>query len=140
MIAGRRDRDIVDTVLTESFISVGLFLHPRLGRSLVGSRAHTCTGGVDREAGCWLEPSDYGGIGFILILPITHLGVIVDQELSYAEHFTGPWLQWSLTGLTRSCFNNLRQLRGSPALIPFLEFLQLLSTATLAHAFIVNIA
>lgn len=131
MIAGRRDRDIVDTVLTESFISVGLFLHPRLGRSLVGSRAHTCTGGVDREAGCWLEPSDYGGIGFILILPITHLGVIVDQELSYAEHFTG---------LTRSCFNNLRQLRGSPALIPFLEFLQLLSTATLAHAFIVNIA
>src|SRR6218665_3018134 len=56
-------------------------------------------------------------------IDIRDLGVILDQELSFAEH---------ISSLTRSCFYQLRQLRVVS------RSLSSSSTATLVHAFILN--
>src|SRR6218665_909701 len=62
-------------------------------------------------------------ITFVFSTSVRDLGVILDQELSFAEH---------ISSLTHSCFYQLRQLRVvSRALSSY-------STATLVHAFILN--
>src|SRR6218665_348492 len=58
---------------------------------------------------------------FVFYTSVRDLGVILDQELSFAEH---------ISSLTRSCFYQLRQLRVVS------HSLSSSSTATLVHAFI----
>src|SRR6218665_2039992 len=60
---------------------------------------------------------------FVFSTSVRDLGVILDQELSLAEH---------ISSLTRSCFYQLRQLRVVS------RSLSSSSTATLVHAFILN--
>lgn len=60
---------------------------------------------------------------FVFSTSVRDLGVILDQELSFAEH---------ISSLTRSCFYQLRQLRVVS------RSLSSSSTATLVHAFILN--
>ena len=60
---------------------------------------------------------------FVFSTSIRDLGVILDQELSFAEH---------ISSLTRSCFYQLRQLRVVS------RSLSSSSTATLVNAFILN--
>src|SRR6218665_2172581 len=60
---------------------------------------------------------------FVFFTSVRDLGVILDQELSFAEH---------ISSLTRSCFYQLRQLRVVSS------SLSSSSTATLVHAFIIN--
>src|SRR6218665_4065305 len=60
---------------------------------------------------------------FLFSTSVWDLGVILDQELSFAEH---------ITALTRSCYYHLRQLRVVSRSLPSS------SASTLVHAFIVN--
>src|SRR6218665_2551297 len=60
---------------------------------------------------------------FVFSTSVRDLWVILDQELSFAEH---------ISALTRSCFYQLRQLRVVS------RSLSSSSTATLVHAFILN--
>src|SRR6218665_2309673 len=60
---------------------------------------------------------------FLFSTSVRDLGVILDQELSFAEH---------ITALTRSCYYHLRQLRVVS------RSLSSSSASTLVHAFIAN--
>src|SRR6218665_2672576 len=60
---------------------------------------------------------------FLFSTSVRELGVILDQELSFAEH---------ITALTRSCYYHLRQLRVVS------RSLSSSSASTLVHAFIAN--
>src|SRR6218665_1301478 len=64
---------------------------------------------------------------FVFSTSVRDLGVILDQELSFAEH---------ISSLTRSCFYQLRQLRV--ARLPRSRSLSSSSTASLVHTFILN--